>query len=436
MIGARGIGVEIGTRTLRAVRPATSGWRSRPAHVVELECDAANPRDAVTNLRAHLGGATGRIAVALDVPLLFIKQVKLPALAAGEKRRILSLEPERFFALRGDEVVAAARAEDNLIFATREAAVATWVAALETLAPVEVVEPGPTALLRALARAGISDAAVLCDGQEAREGTGGVGMFVLRGGRIHRARRVFGGLREAASALREESALPETVFLSPWNEDGARTVAAELGGAATRVAPLPTVAGVSSQFLPALGAALALDRPPAADSSLVPSELATRVVSRRRRERAVAILACAAAGILAVSAADGWRGRALTSLQSDLPALRERAAPAVSLQSEIQAAQQEAQTIRAVTLQRPEPLRVLAALTHRLPPEAYVRALRFGGTDWQIDGYAPNAARVLAELGGAPEFSDVHFMAATTRVTLGSRTYETFALAFRFAAPR
>ena len=434
MIGP-GIGVEVGSRVVRAVRPATRGWRGRPAQVVEIECDATNPRDVATSLREHLarGGGAGRIALALDLPLLLIKQVKLPALAAAEKRRILSLEPERFFATRGEEVVASARTEDNLVFATREASVTAWVTALEELAPVEIVEPGPMALVRALARAGISDAAVLRDSQG--EGTG-VGLLVLRGGRIDRARRVFGGLREAARVLREEPALPGAVFLAPWSEDGARIVGTELGDATARVEPLPTVAGVASQFLQALGAALALDRPSAAEASLVTSELAARIGGRRRRERAVAIVACAAALVLAVSAIDGWRGRALATLQQDLPALRERAAPAVSLQSEIQAVQQEAQTIRAISLERPEPLRVLAALTRRLPPDAYVRSLRFAGTDWQIDGYAPNAARVLADLGGAPEFTDVHFVAATTPVILGSRTYETFALAFRIAAPR
>jgi type IV pilus assembly PilN-like protein len=430
VIGASGIGVEIGPRALRAVRVSGAGWRRRPAQVVEIAGDPATPRDVATILREHFG-ATARIAVALDLPLLCVKQVKLPALAATAKRRIVSLEPERFFATRGEDVVAAARDEDNLVFATREALVTSWIAALEELAPVELVEPGPAALVRALTRAGVGAAAVLRDGQKE-----GVAMLVLDAGRIVRARRVFGGLREAARALRDEPSLPERVLLDPWTEDGAQVVAAELDCDVARVEPAPTVAGVSSQFLPALGAALALDRPPPVDNSLAPADLAARIGRRRRRELAIAIVACGAALLLALSSADGWRNRALTRLQRTLPAMRERAAPALTLQSEILSVEQEAQTIRAVTLERPEPLRVLAALTRRLPREAYVRSLRFAGADWQIDGYAPNAARVLAELGGAAEFTDVHFLTATTRVSLGSRTYETFALAFRPAAAR
>ena len=430
MIGTRRIGVEIGSRTVRAVRVSGAGWGRRPAQVLEIDSDAAAPGDVATTLRDHFG-ATASVAVALDLPLLCVKQLKLPALDADEKRRIVALEPERFFATRGEDIVAVARAEDNLVFAAREALVTSWVTALEELAPVEIVEPGPEALARALARAGVSDAAVLRDGRNE-----GVELLVLSGGRIARARRVFGGLREAARALRDEPSLPEQVLLAPWSDDGTRVVAAELGCDPARVEAVPAVAGVSPHFLPALGAALALGRPPRADNSLATADLATRIGRRKRRELAIAIVACAAALILALGSADGWRNRALTKLQGDLPALRERAAPALAIQSEIQSVQQEAQTIRAVTLDRPEPLRVLAALTRRLPPDAYVRSLRFAGADWQIDGYAPNAARVLAELGAAPEFTDVRFLTATTRVTLGSRTYETFALAFRFAAAR
>ena len=430
MIGGFRIGVEIGPRTVRAVRVTTGGWSSRPAQVVEIEGDPATPRDVVATLRDHFG-PPAHVAVAFDLPLLCVKQVRLPPLAAAEKRRILSLEPERFFAIRGDELVVVTRDEDNLVFATREESVTSWVTALEELAPVEIVEPGPAALARALTRAGVSDAAVLREGRDH-----GVGLLVLNGGRIARARRVYGGLREAARALRDEPSLPERVLLSPWSEDAARVVATELGRDLDCIAPLPAFGGVSPQFLPALGVVLALEQPPPPDNSLAPTELAERIGRRRRREMTMAVAAGTAALVLALSSADAWRGRAVTQLQSELPALRERAAPALALQSEIQSVQQEAQTIRAVTLDRPEPLRVLSTLTRRLPAGAYVRSLRFAGSDWQIDGYAPNAARVLAELGGTSEFTDVRFVTATTRVLLGSRTYETFALAFRFAAAR
>src|SRR3979411_2823364 len=112
------LGVELGARALRGVR--LEGWLRPRARVVEIECDPANPAEAVEALRQHLGPAR-RIAVPLDMPLLFIKQVKLPPLSELEKRDILRLEPERFFPVRAEEIVPAVRGDDNLVFATKEA---------------------------------------------------------------------------------------------------------------------------------------------------------------------------------------------------------------------------------------------------------------------------------------------------------------------------
>jgi len=71
-----------------------------------------------------------RLGVTLDLPLLFVKQVKLPPLAARDKANILRLEPERFFPVRAEDLIAVARASDDLVFATREAPLTAWVSAL------------------------------------------------------------------------------------------------------------------------------------------------------------------------------------------------------------------------------------------------------------------------------------------------------------------
>src|SRR5437667_99264 len=67
------------------------------------------------------------------------------------------------------------------------------------------------------------------------------------------------------------------------------------------------------------------------------------------------------------------------------------------------------------------------------PAGAYLRVLRWPGVEWQIDCYAANASRLVAQLGEAPEFKEVRFLSATTRVNLADRTYESFVLAFRYA---
>ena len=168
------LGIELGVRALRGVR--LEGWFRPRARVVEIECDPANPAEAVDALRQHLG-PTRRIALALELPFLFMKRFKLPPLGESEKRNILRLEPERFFPVRAEEIVPAVRAEDDLVFATKEAPLATWVAALEELGQVDLIEPGPLALARALARARITSALVLLDAQ-----ADGLGFVEIRDG--------------------------------------------------------------------------------------------------------------------------------------------------------------------------------------------------------------------------------------------------------------
>src|SRR2546427_500323 len=112
------LGIELGARALRGVR--LEGWYRPQARVVEVEWDPDNPTEAVGALRQHLGPAQ-RVAMTLDLPLLFVKQVKLPPLSEAEKRNILRLEPERFFAVRAEELVPAVRGDDDLVFAAREA---------------------------------------------------------------------------------------------------------------------------------------------------------------------------------------------------------------------------------------------------------------------------------------------------------------------------
>ncbi|PYO44327.1 MAG: hypothetical protein DMD29_00710 [Gemmatimonadetes bacterium] len=417
------LGVELGPRAVRGVR--LEGWFRPRARAVEVECDPDNPVEAVEALRQHLGPAR-RIAVAIDLPLLFIKQVKLPPLSEPEKRNILRLEPERFFPVRAEELVPAVRGDDNLVFAAKEAALATWVAALEQLGPVDVVEPGPLALARALAHAQLTDAVVLLDGQ-----ADGIGVVEIREGRVTRARRVFGTLDDAAAALLENGGGSGPIYLTPWNEDRVRVLGTLLPEAF--VQPLPTVADVVGPFLPAYGAALGIGTKPNIPETLISPELGARITVRWRRELRLAVAAAAAALVFALASADGWRARATRGLEASLQSLQQRAAPALTLQNRLQALAREAQAIRQTERQRPDPLGVLLVLSKQLPAGAYLRGIRWSGAEWQIDGYAPNASRLVAQLGAAPEFKEVRFLSATTRGALGDRTYESFALAFRYA---
>jgi Tfp pilus assembly protein PilN len=87
--------------------------------------------------------------------------------------------------------------------------------------------------------------------------------------------------------------------------------------------------------------------------------------------------------------------------------------------------------VAAIQAERMDPLAALAALTRRLPPEAYISALRTTGKDWQIDGYAREAAPLVARLEDDPRFEGVHFLSATSRTRMNGILYESFSIALR-----
>src|SRR3989449_249481 len=328
------LGVELGARALRGVR--LEGWFRPRARVVEVECDPANPAEAVEALRQHLGPARARVQV--------------------------------------------------------------------------------------------TGAVVLLDGQ-----ADGIGIVEIREGRVTRARRVFGALDDAAAALLENGGTSGggPIYLTPWNEDRVRVLGTLLPEA--MVQPLPTVADVVGPFLPAFGAALGIGTKPNFARTLVSPELGARITARWWRQLGLAVAVGVAALVFAVASADAWSARATRELEASLQSLKQRAAPTLSLQNQLQALDREAQAIRQVEQKRPDPLGVLLALSKQLPAGAYLRGMRWSGTEWQIDGYAPNTSRLMAQLGAAPEFKEVRFLSATTRGALGEKNYESFALAFRYA---
>jgi len=412
------LGVELGVHAMRAVR--IEGWPRARARVVEIECDLDHLDEAVRALGEHVG-TVRRIALAIDLPLLRAKRVALPALSADERRNILSLEPERFFAVRSDAIVSAVRADDGLVFAASEAQLTAWVSCLERLAPVDLVEPGPVALARALAEAAIDAAVVVCDRADH-----GVGVVEIAGGRVTRARRLFGELGRVGNVIGDA----RTVYVDPWSDARAQALAQVLPSAS--LAAVPTIGDVTGAFAAAYGAALGLERVPAFAETLVSPRHGRAIRARHRRAVGTAALACAAATVFAVSSLDAARTRATRALDADIATIRAKAAPALALQTELATLARRSQAIGEIEVERADPLRVLLALSQRLPAGAFIRDIRGSAADWQVDGYAPNAASVITSLGAGHDFSDVHFLSAMNRAQVANQTYESFALAFRY----
>src|SRR5579862_3614732 len=373
------LGLELGAHVIRGVL--------LPGHtVVEIAYEQDRIEDAVRALEEHTAGVR-RIAVAIDLPLLITKRVKLPALTAAERRNILMLESDRFFADRSHGFVPAVRADSDLVFAVQDDRLAAWIGALERIAPVDLVEPAPASLARALALTGVHDGTVACEG----------GFFELADGDVTNARRIYG-------------AAPETTVT------------------------VPAIGDVPAAFVTAYGAALADDEQRDFATTLVAPPHANAIRNRRRREFALAGAVAALALLFALTSLDAWRDRAVTAIASGLVGLKQRAAPALALETELETRAQRAQAIHELEAERPTRLSVLLALSRQLPPGAFVRGIRGSGSEWQLDGYAPNASSVIARLGAAPEFKGVHFLSAMNHAQVGHQSYESFALAFRFVS--
>ena len=408
------IGIEVDGGSLRAVR--LDGRGGRRLRTIEVPWNPDTPTEAVRVLRESLGRAD-RVAVALRLPLLFAKRVRMPPMPAAERRRALRLEPQRYFPVRLEDVVVAVR-DDDLVFAAREGSVSGWVRALEALGPVDLVEAGPVALARALGKGGITDALVAQDDRER-----GTGVIELRAGAVSGVRRLYGGPAEAAAVLADGGQHPR--FLSPWTEDRAQALMPR----GLALAPLPNVGAVPEAFLTAYGAALGAGQ--AQHPSLLPDEQRDQIVARRRRGLGVAVLAAAAAAVFLLGSLDARRARAAESLAAEVAALEARARPALELQEQLALLDRRALGVAEVAAARPDPLRALLAVTQRLPAGAYLKSLRFAGAEWQAEGFAPRAAQVTQALGSAPELDGVRVLAATNRSRTGEGTNESFALAFR-----
>jgi Tfp pilus assembly protein PilN len=414
------IGVELDGRSLRAVR--LEGRRGTPKRVLETAWDPEGPAEGVQVLREGLGRAA-RVAVAIRLPLLLAKRVRLPPMPPEARRNVLRLEPQRYFPVRLEDLVVAVR-DDDLVFAAREESVDGWLRALDELGPVEVVEPGPIALARALQKVGIRDGIVALDDRER-----GTAVIDVRDGTLAGVRRLYGATPEVTGAFPADPVAPaRRHYLSPWGE----TRAAELGGsAALPLGPLPDAGSVPAEFLTAYGAALAGRHPLTA--TLLPDQLRDRILSRRRRRLALAVLAAVASATFLLTSFDAWRGRAAEDLAREVAALETRAKPALALQRELELLDRRAQGVAEVTSTRLDPLRALQVISDRLPRGAYIKSLRYAGGEWQVEGFAPRAAQVTQSLGSAPELSNVRVLAATNRARTGEETNESFSLAFRLA---
>jgi hypothetical protein len=378
------VGIELSADVVRVV--AIERWR--PARrTFECAWDAAHPAELVALLRAQLG-ATNRIALTVGLGFLHLKNVKLPPAPVAERRRMLALEPDRFFPVQDEPLVTTLANDENLAFAVNREQLENWVRAFESWAPVECVEPAPVSLARVLAEANLQGNFTIAAG--ANES----GLLEIRDKRLYSVRR----------AMLSE-------------------------GVADDVQTLPSRSGVSGEYLTALGAARGVQN--AVDAMLLSEPLSVRLKRRRLQRTAVASVMCAAALGLALWSLNGSRARTLDRIGDQLAEVAPRAEQAEQLRDQLVSLEREAVAIRDLGARRPNPLVVLAALSELLPPGATVLNVKATGVDWQVDGTARDAAAIVPLLDKDERFENVRFLSASARFRDRNRTYETFSIAFR-----
>lgn len=414
------LGLELTATTIRAVR--LDGWSRHPTHATELEWDPSDPGQGVSALLDEIG-RVARVAVAVDLSLLFVKRLKLPPVPAAEKQRIVSLEPDRFFPVRGgEEMAVVVRDQDALTFAVNEERLTAWLAALEIVGPLDYVEPAPATLTRALSEAGITEAKVLMD-----RGDAGCVIVDVAEGMLRDARRVQGTAAQVIASLGESERdgvpLPP-IFLEPWDPDRAAEMAPH--HARIDVRALPSLSGVEPSSLVAFGAALGVGK--ALNAALMPDSVRQQIQIRRNRPRLLAAAACVAALGFALWSADYARTRTERGLDAQLRALTDQGSSALALQAEQQRLAREEGVLARAELKRPQQLATLLAVSQRLPADAYVLMLRASGVNWQLDGVAGNAARLIPLLEAHEGLDSVRFLEATRRVEGGGRIRENFSL--------
>ena len=398
------LGLEIGARSVRAVR--LDGAVRRSMRALEVPWDGGQLDEPMRRIQAELGPAR-HVGVAIDLPHLLVKEIALPALPASGKVAVVSLEPERYFPVRGEELVVTARARDGLVVAARERTVTGVLDAVAVLGALDRVESSPHAVARALASLGVRSGTVLL-----RPLPRGSCVLRLDGGALAGVRWIY-----------DESSVAAAVA------DGARPLYA--AGAGGDAAALPAPPGIDERFLAAFGAALGVGEP--LGETLVTPDALRRIAMRRRRRMAAAVAAAAAAVVLMLAAFDRAADRTARELRARADSLATAAEGAVALQSLAAALDRQERGAAAAEQSRMQPLAMLAALGRRLPADAHLRTLRVTASEWQIDGYARDAARLVPLLEAAPEFEQVRFLAATTTERLGAETHESFSIAFRLA---
>jgi len=378
------LGLDISSDRVRAV--SVKRWLGTPQKRFEIRWDVNDPAPGIALLRETFG-SVGGIGIAIGLELLSLKHIALPPVPTDERRRMILLEPDRFFPSRVPLAVSVSGKSD-LVFAAELGLVENLIAALEQWAPVESMEASPVSFTRALGKGGAFSGVF-----DLPAGRGERGSVTIESGALVSARRAFG------------------------EQEGERS------------RPAPPVAEVPTEFLAAFGAALGADGR-SEDMLVTPAQ--SGAMARRRRSRLIVWSAAAVLAFLLLAFSyDRARARYLDRIETALAQLAPEADSATRARGRVMDRQRAAQMVDEVRASRADPMKVLSILARRLPHDAYVTSVRVAADQWEIDGTAGNASAIIPALDAEKEIENVRLRSATSRFRDAGKTRESFAIGFR-----
>ncbi|HEX2090790.1 MAG TPA: PilN domain-containing protein [Longimicrobiaceae bacterium] len=428
------LGVAVGSGEIRAAYVERRGGRIRVRRALRVPCPGLGTLDeALREVHERLvPGRSTPAGVAPPPGEVWLKLLALPPLPAADRARMVEMDADRFFPVRGEPVLVDVPAEGP-VAAARAAEIEALVTRVEeSLGPVRAVEPAPRAAARGWAALDPSlrrrSFAVL-----ARQGAWW-DLAVARGGTLLGHARFLSpeprALAEAlAAAVESGAARPRVLLALDPDDDSAEvagiTVAIEERLPGTVVERrTEIVPGVPASFAPAVGLAVG------PEGGLLPAPHRERLRrSARRRTAGWAAAAVLAAGVFFAIGPLG-RSRSAAELEAEAARLAPRADTASRLLEEAHRARSRVAFTDSLARARPDWVGILAELTRRLPQGAYLTQLRAQAESRTIEvrGYAGSASAIVPILERSPRFDSVASIEATTRRLVGAVELENFAV--------
>lgn len=413
---------ELCAADLRLRGDADRAWRATldppPVEGAAWPSLASALRDLARAIGADSSGGAGTLAVALMPPLTEMRRLELPPLNDEELHRVLAQHASRYFvAARGSQIVGAMRAGKTgrgapgpVIAASASARlVASIHAAAEeagwevrSVAPAESAWAGAWPVLwPALAR---QDAWLAVAHEDRTD------LLELSQGRLVGVRRFRSGATDAAMIAETAGRGARVAVAGAAGKR--RDLAASLAENGITVS-VPSGEWQNTAADPALLAAHFAGRE--AGPVLRGGEAVATAAEEDRRLLWKVIGAAAALVVLAAGAELWGVHRELGLVRAERERLRPQIAASLVGRTTVDEASRHLASLNTIDRTMPQWSAVIAMLSHTVPDDAYLTALRARGDSLVVDGLADHASRVFDALQQSKMLIDVRSAAPVRR---------------------